>query len=184
MNVVIDYLIPRLWRTSRVDTGLVNLSSNITIVNMNNNCHLCVNNIDLDANILSTNYWHVILSPDQGYLGRSYVTLRDHKASLSDLSDEEWDDYRAIVRRLEKACKKGLGATLSNWTCLMNNAYQEKPSYPHVHWHFRPRYESDVTVNGTAFKDPDFGFHYNREQKQTVDQETYEAIIDKIKDNL
>lgn len=151
---------------------------------MNNDCHICISNKDLEANLLSTDYWYVILSPDQGYLGRAYVTLRDHKGTLGDLSDAEWQDYASIVKRMENACMVGLGATLSNWTCLMNNAYQEKPSFPHVHWHFRPRYEKPVTLNGIEFKDPDFGFHYDRDQKQTVDEATFQMITDRIKANL
>jgi diadenosine tetraphosphate (Ap4A) HIT family hydrolase len=151
---------------------------------MNDNCHICVGNKDLEANLLTTDYWHVILSPDQGYLGRAYVTLRDHKGTLGDLTDAEWQDYVSIVRRLENACKVGLGATLSNWTCLMNNAYQQKPNLPHVHWHFRPRYAEPVIINGVTFGDPDYGFHYDREQKQSVDDETFQIIIVKIKANL
>ena len=151
---------------------------------MSNDCHVCIDNKNLKANLLSTDYWHVILSPDQGYLGRAYVTLRDHKGTLNEITDEEWIDYKSIVKRLENACKIGLGATLSNWSCLMNHAFQEKPSLPHVHWHFRPRYENEVIVNGVAFKDPKFGFHYDPKQKQFVDAETFQAIIQKIQSKL
>jgi len=151
---------------------------------MNDNCHTCVTNKNLQANLLSTDYWHVILSPDQGYLGRAYVTLRDHKDTLGDLTDAEWQDYTHIVKRLENTCKVGFGATMSNWTCLMNNAYKQKPSLPHVHWHFRPRYEEPVILNDITFKDPDFAHHYNRDQRQSVDDETFQMIIDRIKVNL
>jgi len=123
----------------------------------------------------------IILAPDQGYLGRAYVTLRDHKSSLGELSEAEWQDYAVIVKRVENACKQGLGATLFNWSCLMNNAYQNKPYMPHVHWHFRPRYENPVIVNSVTFEDPEFGFHYDREQKHTVDKETFAMILEKIK---
>lgn len=151
---------------------------------MDDRCHICVSNKELKASLLSTDYWHVVLSPDQGYLGRAYVTLREHKATLSELSEAEWQDYADIVKRLENACKVGLGASLSNWTCLMNNAYQEEPNLPHVHWHFRPRYKESVTLNGVTFNDPDFGFHYNREQKQEVDDKTFGIITDRIKASL
>lgn len=112
------------------------------------------------------------------------MTLRDHKGTLSDLSDAEWQEYTRIVKRLENAYKVGLGAILSNWTCLMNNAYQEKPSLPHVHWHVRPRYEKSISLNGIEFNDPDFGFHYDRAQKQSVDNPTFQIIVARIKANL
>lgn len=148
---------------------------------MINECDICTNISAEKANLLTTDSWVVILSSDQGYLGRCYVTLRDHKGSLRELTDAEWQDYAGIVRRLENACKLGLGATHSNWTCLMNHSYQAKPGRPHVHWHFRPRYEKPVTINGVTFEDPEFGFHYDREQKRTVDDETFQKILESIK---
>lgn len=147
---------------------------------MEPSCDICTSIQANPANLLITRYWLVILSHDQGYLGRCYVTLRDHKGSLGQLSDAEWLDYKNIVRRLEKACMLGLGATLCNWTCLMNNAYQRKPCQPHVHWHFRPRYDKPVTINGMTFGDPDFGLHYDRNQKRTVDDKTFEMILSKL----
>lgn len=131
-----------------------------------------------------TDHWLVILTPDQGYLGRCYVTLRDHKVNLSELSQIEWGEYADIVNRIELACKKALGATLFNWSCLLNNAYQVKPYLPHVHWHFRPRYDSVKTIRDHTFQDPAFGFHYDRNQRQQVDQSLYDEISTKIKEFL
>ncbi len=151
---------------------------------MNTDCDICVKNDGISTSLLSTDYWYVILSPNQGYLGRAYVTLRDHKGSLSELSDPEWKDFAGIVRRLERAYKKGLGATLTNWTSLMNNAYKTKPNVPHVHWHSLPRYEQAVTINNVTFDDSQFGHHYDRDQRQTVDESTFQEILEKIKINL
>jgi diadenosine tetraphosphate (Ap4A) HIT family hydrolase len=147
------------------------------------NCGICTI-VQQEANLLTTEYWKVNLAPDQGYLGRTYVVLRDHKRSLSELSDAEWKDYAEIVGRLEKAYKKSLRATLFNWSCLMNNAYQTEPYLPHVHWHFRPRYKQPVAINGITFEDPQFGHHYDRDQRRTVDDETFRAILEKIKTHL
>lgn len=151
---------------------------------MHTECDICRANSEQLANLLKTKHWLVNLSYDQGYLGRAYVTLRRHKGTLSDLTQNEWLDYIDIVKRLEKACGEALGATLFNWACLMNNAYQHKPSFPHVHWHFRPRYEKPVTINNENFDDPHFGQHYSREYRRTVDEKTFNAIIDKIKLHL
>ena len=68
-----------------------------------------------------------------------------------------------------------------NWTCLMNNAYQEPSPNPHVHWHFRPRYKHAVNINGVEFNDSEFGHHYSRERNQTVTPETKQKILSKIK---
>lgn len=136
------------------------------------------------ANLLTTKYWVVILAFDQGYLGRCFVTLRAHKGSLGKLSNDEWNDFALIVKALEEACRRGLSSTLFNWSCLLNNAYQEKPYRPHVHWHFRPRYENVVTINGEKFEDPDFSHHYDREHKHLVGGETLAMILERIKANL
>jgi diadenosine tetraphosphate (Ap4A) HIT family hydrolase len=153
---------------------------------MNDNCRICTANPEetAKAELLTSKFWRVSLAQDQGYLGRCFVTLRGHKGSLSELTDDEWQDYIHIVRRLEQACKVGLGASLSNWTCLMNHAYKERPAYPHVHWHFRPRYEKPAVINGVTFEDPDFGHHYDRRQERTVDGPTFQAIINAIKAHL
>lgn len=145
------------------------------------NCEICTHLNDAAGSLLTTEYWNVVLAPDQGYLGRCYVTLREHKASLSDLSDEEWADYAAIVRKLEQAGRKAFDASLFNWACMMNNAYQEENASPHVHWHFRPRYRQPVVVNGVTFTDPQFGHHYDRDQRKTVDADTFQEIIRRIR---
>jgi diadenosine tetraphosphate (Ap4A) HIT family hydrolase len=147
-------------------------------------CPICTIVQTQPANLLTTKHWIVSLSRDQGYLGRAYVTLREHKGSLHELSADEWKDYTDIVRGLEKATAEGLGATLCNWSCLMNNAYQQKPYNPHIHWHMRPRYDHAVTINRVIFEDPAFGYHYDREQRLTVDEATYSAILERIREKL
>src|SRR3990170_4537805 len=63
---------------------------------------------------------------------------------------------------LESSFKKTFDARLFNWSCLMNNAFKEKPANPHVHWHLRPRYEKEVKFAGITFIDPEFGHHYTK----------------------
>jgi len=140
------------------------------------NCDICRHLQDDDNQIAVTDHWVIALAPDQGYLGRCYVTLRKHKATLADLSDDEWTDYATIVRRLERSVAQAFSATPSNWACMMNNAYQSVPATPHVHWHFRPRYHEPYTLNGITFDDPLYGQHYDRNQRRTVDTETFQRI--------
>ena len=65
----------------------------------------------------------------------------------------------------------------------MNNSYQKKPYTPHVHWHFRPRYEQPVTINNVTFEDPEFGFHYDRDQHNEVDAKTLKLFLINSKRN-
>lgn len=134
--------------------------------------------------ILNTQYWQVIIAPDQGYLGRCYVTLKEHKGDLAELTREEWLDYAEIVKKLETAVRSAFGAIVFNWGCLMNNAFQVSPATPHIHWHLIPRYDKTIDFDGMGFIDPLFGHHYDREQSQKVSEETLRRIQAKIKENL
>lgn len=151
---------------------------------MDSNCNIC----DIVKNpqnlITQTKNWLVMLSPDQGYLGRSYLTLKTHKEKLSDLTVPEWNEYIELVQKIENTYTKALNAKLFNWTCLMNNAYQKKPYNPHIHWHLRPRYNQEQQIDTIVFADPDFGRHYNRNHHNYVDENTLKIISDKITNSL
>ncbi|MCX6728063.1 MAG: HIT family protein [Candidatus Saccharibacteria bacterium] len=151
---------------------------------MNPDCDTCKLPINPDSVIYETDQWRVLLANDQGYLGRCYVTAKNHTGSLGELSDQQWKEYARIVTLLETACKKALGAEMFNWTCLMNNAFRKQPSKPHVHWHFRPRYRKDVSFGDLTFEDPQFGYHYDRDQQRNIDVKVYMGIRDSIKKSM
>lgn len=145
-------------------------------------CHLC--KINHNEIIYETKYWLVHLAPDQTYLGRCYVTLKRHCGDLAELKKEEMLDFLEIVKRLESAMKKAFNAIMFNWTCLMNNAYREKNPNPHVHWHFRPRYNHKIKFAGLEFEDKNFGEHYLSGTNRKISKEVKEKIIKEIKQNL
>lgn len=103
---------------------------------------------------------------------------------MAEIKEKEWLDFSVVVKDLESAIRKAFDATMFNWGCLMNDAYQIVPPSPHVHWHFRPRYSSKTQFQGLIFEDPDFGHHYDRTRKRDVSEEIKEAIIKKIGENL
>jgi diadenosine tetraphosphate (Ap4A) HIT family hydrolase len=114
-------------------------------------------------NIIATGaYWTVLLANRQVYLGRMVVLLNRSAGSLSELRQEEWQEwYQIIVPALEYAVKNAFGADLCNWACQMNLAYAEQNPKPQVHWHLRPRYSNKVVVLGEVFADNEFGKHYD-----------------------
>ncbi len=120
------------------------------------------------------------MAPDQGYLGRCYVTLKDHKTDMAELTNDEWLEFAGVVKRLEAGMREAFGATLFNWSCLMNNAFQVSPALPHVHWHVRPRYEKAVIFEGEEFTDPLFGHHYDPGQTKKVSDDMLNSIKQKI----
>jgi len=148
-------------------------------------CYSCEHTrTDVPNFITQNKHWDVFLNSEQTYLGRMIVVARRHVESLSELTVDEQNDFFNMVRILEKAVINAFGADLSNWTCLMNDAYQEPNPKPHVHWHLRPRYSHAVSINGMDFIDPEFGHHYSRERKVNVDENMVIAITQKIRSVL
>ena len=131
--------------------------------------------------VLETKHWEIYLNPDQYYLARCVVSVKRDVGAISDLRKEEWLDFVKLVKRLEISFKKTFGATMFNWTCLMNNAFQEELPKPHVHWHFRPRYRNTVEFAGMKFEDKEFGHHYARGTESLVPDKIFEEIIEVIK---
>lgn len=134
-----------------------------------------------DNFIFETKYWEVYLNPDQYYLGRCVVSIKRDVGEMSLLTKEEWLDFGELVRKIETGFKKIFGATMFNWTCLMNDAYKEEKPHPEVHWHMRPRYSKPVEFASQTFEDKEFGSHYARGTELEVPPEVFEKIIEKIK---
>ena len=59
-----------------------------------------------DAQVIEAEKWRVVLDPNQRLLGKAFVTLFEHKTSLSDLGEADWRDFEIPVKRLETALKK------------------------------------------------------------------------------
>jgi diadenosine tetraphosphate (Ap4A) HIT family hydrolase len=148
-------------------------------------CDICELIADGTGNLYTGTKWVVSLARDQGYLGRTYVTLKAHKGALRELTADEWSEYGRIVSLLERAGRAAFGADLFNWSCLINLAYASDAPEPHIHWHVRPRYSQPVTIGETTFEDPAFGSHYDRDQRVFIEEpllgvirERYKAQID------
>lgn len=151
-----------------------------------NNCEICpilaTHNNGKDIQIIETEKWRVVLDPNQQFLGKAFVTLLEHKTSLSDLNEADWRDFEILVKRLETALKKAFQPTHFNWSCLMNLAAMSGQE-THVHWHIHPRYDKSVTVAGETFEDTQW---YPRKEKtdQVIEKETLQIVADKIKESL
>jgi diadenosine tetraphosphate (Ap4A) HIT family hydrolase len=108
---------------------------------------------------METKHFKILISDDQSYFGRLVILLKRPCESLSQVKQEEWEDFSNIVKKLESFFTKTYKATMFNWSCLMNEA-AKRGEKTQVHFHFRPRYKKQIQVNGEVFRDPNFGFHY------------------------
>ena len=137
--------------------------------------------------------YNVFLHKDQSYFGRCLVATKQHVGGLRDLGYREKEDFFTVVKDLEIMLvsvfqeldllphpwsEKDL---YFNWTCFMNNAYQQDVPDPHVHWHVRPRYRQPFCFRGMEFTDPDFGKHYDITRKTEIPFDLQKEIIDKIR---
>ncbi len=134
--------------------------------------------------ILVTDNWNVGIYNDQPYLGRAYATLKSHKGKISELSSDEWLEFRGIMRKLEIAYRDAFGAEVLNIECNMNHAFKAEPYNPHVHWHIYPRYKAAPEVAGIVFDDPLFGSHIDEDKINMVSDEVLDEIASKIRERL
>lgn len=151
---------------------------------MDKKCDACEFLKEPKDQILVTKHWNVGIGNNHAYLGRAFVTLREHKSSLSELSDVQWQEFHEIVRKLEKAYKQAFGAEPLNWGCFMNHAFRTEPFNPHVHWHIFPRYKVAPVVSGITFDDPLFGNFYDDKAERIVSDEVVAAIVAKLKSTI
>ena len=146
-------------------------------------CLLLVGQTAADDNvILQTERWVAVLDKNQCYLGKSFITLRQHKETLSELDEADWTELHQVIRRIEQAVREAFGADVCNWECLMNNAIRAgRPT--HVHWHLYPRYLGGTTFAGEEFPDPKWPRHLESGEHR-VSEELFGKIVLAVQENL
>jgi len=113
----------------------------------------------MEGYFFETSHWKILLCEDQRYVGYMIIKTKVGRQTLPELTSEEQSDFFALIGNLEAFFKEEIGATMFNYSCLMNFAYRDNQT-PHVHFHFRPRYRNPITLAGHTFTDPNFGSHY------------------------
>lgn len=144
----------------------------------------CLSAEDRKWLLYENEYWLVFFADKQDYPGRCIVAARAHRESLAQLTQTEWLSLKDITDALEQLLKAELGATLLNWSCLMNDAYKAAEPQPHVHFHVRPRYSSPITVDGVSLSDDAFGHHYNNRREDKMDPADRERLYQLLKQKV
>lgn len=100
--------------------------------------------------------WRVVLMKDQGALGASYVTAREHRNDIDELTDREWQELRDLVRIITTAMRREFDPVHMNLAFDMNDgAAADEPT--HVHFKLRPRGTRRTSIGRETFSDPGFG---------------------------
>jgi diadenosine tetraphosphate (ap4A) hydrolase and other HIT family hydrolases-like protein len=146
-------------------------------------CPLLVGQTAADDNVISqTERWVAVLDRNQCYLGKSFITLRQHKETLSELDEADWTELHRVIHQIEQSVKEAFGADVCNWECLMNNAIRAgRPT--HVHWHLYPRYLGGATFAGEEFPDPKWPRHLESGEHR-VSEELFGKIVLAVQENL
>ena len=139
---------------------------------------------DKQYQLYETVHWSVFLSDEQDYIGRCILVLKRHCGSMSELTDDEWNELRRLICKVETCLKTVLGATLCNWSCLMNHFYKEPAPEPHLHIHVRPRYDKPVVINGNTYTDSEFGHHYALNKNTVIPDVDKEEVFIRLREWL
>ena len=123
-------------------------------------CSWSYDNVDY-LFLYETPCWRICLAPNQSLVGRCVIHLKRHTADLASLTKEEMSEFLDVIKGLESALRSAFGATMFNWSCYMNHAYQDIPPDPHVHWWAVPRFNHPVQIGDRIFEDPHFGNPYD-----------------------
>ena len=149
------------------------------------NCSWCdLSEEDRQFQLYESTSWSVFLSDEQDYIGRCILVLNRHCGSMSELTEDEWEELRKLVCKMETCLKAALGATLCNWSCFMNSFYKESSPDPHLHLHVRPRYDHPVMINGNAYIDSEFGHHYAWKKSGAIPMKDKKAVFHLLKEWL
>ena len=132
-------------------------------LNLNPECEICSiisspdnNDVQLFQEDMSETGWRVVLMKNQGAVGASYITTREHRADIDELTDQEWVELRDIVRILTEATKRQFGARHMNISCDMNDA-AAAGTPTHVHFKLRGRGSRLITIATEQFSDGGYG---------------------------
>jgi diadenosine tetraphosphate (Ap4A) HIT family hydrolase len=114
-------------------------------------CSLC--RADLGPVLDESTYWRLILNREQDLLGASFLALRRHVESPTELRPDEWAELRGSIQAARDLLARAFQPDHFNFAFLGN---VER----HLHLHVLPRYASSRTAIGLTFTDPGYPGHY------------------------
>jgi ATP adenylyltransferase len=134
--------------------------------------------------IHESNYWRIVLAPNQLLLGRCVIQLKRHCGDIAEINIDEALEWQHIIVTMENALKTAFNATMFNWSCLMNLSYQEDIPNPHIHWWVVPRYNHTIKINKYLFEDTRFGYPYDDKKKFELPIDIRKQIVEQIRNSL
>lgn len=110
----------------------------------------------------------VYLFKEQSHEGRVIVAHKNHIGDMTEMSDEERNDYFADVAKVSRALQKAFHPDKVNYGAYGDTGH-------HLHFHLVPKYKDGYEWGGVFAMNPN---------EKTLTEEQYQVLVDKIKENL
>ena len=94
-------------------------------------------------------YWIVCIRAKCSTLGDAVILLKRETPTVAGMLPEEAAEFPEVVKWYEDTCIKKFGAVKFNYVIMMMKDF-------FVHYHAFPRYDKDVEMFGTTWKDKDW----------------------------
>lgn len=126
--------------------------------------------------IFSSPYWAWSLRPTQPTLGASVVSLRRDAGRLVEILPDESVDLIRVLGLAQDRLMERFGCKKVNVLMLMHFD-------AHLHFHVMPRYQAEVTMFETVWKDPGWpGFPVGMSPGESaVPEDVPRRIVDQLK---
>jgi diadenosine tetraphosphate (Ap4A) HIT family hydrolase len=115
----------------------------------------------------------LILNREQDLLGASFLALRRHVESPTELRADEWSELHGSIREARELLTRAFQPDHFNFAFLGN---VER----HLHLHVLPRYASARTAIGLTFTDPGYPGHYALVDTARLAPDQLERLADEI----
>jgi diadenosine tetraphosphate (Ap4A) HIT family hydrolase len=125
-----------------------------------------------DSLIKEYQHWVLLLRPKQVTLGSLVIATNSQKRHLGEISSEQWGEFAIVASDAEKITTKLFGAEKFNYLALMMKD-------PNVHFHFVPRYSTNVVFHGQTFTDKDWPL-----KTELTPINVSEVVLDALQDKL
>ncbi|MFZ2153377.1 MAG: hypothetical protein WAV41_05020 [Microgenomates group bacterium] len=102
---------------------------------------------DLQNNLVKEyQYWYILIRTRQSYLGNCVAILKRHVFPISQLTQEESEEYSNLVKEVEISLIKSFNCEFVQTATIM---YIDK----HVHTFIFPRYQGNIEFNNKTWVD-------------------------------
>jgi diadenosine tetraphosphate (Ap4A) HIT family hydrolase len=119
-------------------------------------------------------FWRLVLNWNQDRLGQVFLALRRHIELPTEVTIEEWNELREMLRDAIARERAAFSPDHFNVMFLGNEVR-------HLHLHIFPRYAGPRQAAGVVFSDPAWPDHYGLEPGPQLTGDQLEEVADLLR---